>query len=50
MTEAGSVFQEKDLRQIAAQGMTVAQVQEQIEIFRRGLPFLQLERPWQISP
>ncbi len=45
MTEAGAVFHEKDLQQIAAQGTTVAQVQEQIETFRRGLPFLQLERP-----
>lgn len=49
MTEAEAVLQEKDLQQIAAQGMKVTQVHEQIEIFRRGLPFLQLERPCTVN-
>ena len=44
MTEVGAAFHARDLQQIAAQGTTVARIQEQIEIFRRGLPFLQLER------
>lgn len=42
---AGPAFQTEDLQQIAARGMTLAQIQEQIDTFTRGLPFLQLERP-----
>ncbi len=45
VTKAGTTFQTEDLQQIAARGMTLAQLQEQIETFTRGLPFLQLERP-----
>ena len=38
------MFTEKDLRQIEARGLTLGQVEAQLENFRRGFPFLKVVR------
>ena len=38
------MFNEKDLQQIQAHGLTLGQVEEQLENFRRGFPFLKVVR------
>jgi hypothetical protein len=40
-----TIFHERDQRQIAAQGTTEEAIRDQIETFRRGFPFAQLDRP-----
>ncbi len=39
------IFQDRDQRQIAALGTTEKAIYDQIETFRRGFPFVQLDRP-----
>jgi len=41
----GSIFTEEDIKQIKARGMTVEEVVDQIEIFRKGFPYSRLLRP-----
>ena len=38
------MFNEKDLQQIQAHGLTLRQVEEQLENFRRGFPYLKVVR------
>jgi hypothetical protein len=45
MTKVGAVFTRKDLEQIRGMGLTPEKVLAQIEAFRKGFPFLQLDRP-----
>ena len=37
------MFQEKDITQIANKGLSIKQVQEQIQLFKQGLPFVNLK-------
>ncbi|MGQ4808639.1 hypothetical protein NKDENANG_02027 [Candidatus Entotheonellaceae bacterium PAL068K] len=41
----GDGFSADDLRQMQAQGVTPEAIQEQVETFKHGIPFLQLHRP-----
>ncbi len=47
MTEntAGGEWSEEDRQSIAAQGLTVAEVERQLAVFRRGVPPVRLNRP-----
>jgi len=40
-----TIFHERDRRQIAAQGTSEEAIRDQMETFRRGFPFAQLDRP-----
>ena len=39
------IFEEQDQHQIAAQGASEQAIRDQIDTFRRGFPFVQLDRP-----
>ena len=43
-------FTKKDIQQIEAKGLTVNQVQAQIDLFKAGLPFLNLKAAATIGP
>jgi hypothetical protein len=45
MKEQGVVFNKEDLEQIRGMGLTPEKVLAQIEAFRKGFPFLRLDRP-----
>jgi hypothetical protein len=45
MTKVGTVFTHEDLEQIQGMGLTADRVLAQIEAFRKGFPFLHLDRP-----
>ena len=38
------MFSEKDKKQIAEKGLTLERVQRQIELFKKGVPFIELEK------
>ncbi len=42
---AGGVWSAEDRKRIAAQGLTVEEVERQLAIFRRGVPPVRLNRP-----
>jgi hypothetical protein len=42
-------FHEADLRQIRARGMTLEKVRADLQLFKRGFPFVQLQRPCTIG-
>ncbi|MEE4197236.1 MAG: DUF4301 family protein [Bacteroidales bacterium] len=39
------MFTEKDINQIEKQGLTINEVESQVERFKKGFPFLKLEKP-----
>ncbi len=38
-------FSEKDLKQIAEHGLTVEKVNQQLEDFKKGFPFIDIVKP-----
>jgi hypothetical protein len=49
MNEQGVVFNQEDLDQIRGMGLTRDRVLAQIEAFRKGFPFLHLDRPCSVQ-
>ena len=45
MTKPGAVFSQEDMEQIRSMGLTPEKVVSQVEAFRKGFPFLHLDRP-----
>ncbi|MBU2234946.1 MAG: DUF4301 family protein, partial [Proteobacteria bacterium] len=45
MRERGGVWSAKDRERIAAEGLTLEEADRQMEIFRRGVPPVRLNRP-----
>ncbi len=43
------MFADKDIQQIERQGLTVENVVEQIEFFKKGTCFVKLERPCKVA-
>jgi hypothetical protein len=43
------IFDEKDIKQIEARGLTLQKVISQIETLKKGIPFIKLERPCTIG-
>ena len=43
------MFTEKDIQQINEKGLTIAQVEQQIENFREGFPYLKIRKPAKLN-